>query len=378
MPDEKIWANSGDSHLDEPDDLFATFLPPALAERMPRSVKADDGRTETIYVDGQSFQRRIPRSITSLTDIDGNTGDAERAPGANDVNRRLHDLDREGVWAELVYPSIGIWMSSIRDPELLAAGCRAINEWAFEFQRRSLRHVPTATIPLLTVEHAVAEVERAADIGFKAAYLSVAPPTDEDWNDAMWEPLWSACEETGLVIGYHVGTEPHDASTFHGAYYRGPGGALLNYVETTYGGQRAATKMIATGVFDRHPSLKVIVSEGGATWGPFVADRLDEGYRQHASAVRPQLARLPSEYLYENVYASFQHDRSAVAANWAMGWRNVCWGSDYPHLEGTFGHTQKTLHELFDDVDAVTRRRITVGAFEELFPHVPPAPVSAG
>src|SRR5262245_12583843 len=234
-----IWANSGDSHLDEPDDLFATALPPALAERMPRSVKADDGRTETIHVDGQSFQRRIPRSVIALSDIEGNTLDDERAPGANDLNRRLHDLDREGIWAELVYPSIGIWMSSIRDPELLAAGCRAINDWAFEFQRRSLRHVPTATIPLLTVEHAVEEVERAADVGFKAAYLSVAPPRDEDWNDPMWEPLWSACEETGLVIGYHVGTEPHDASKFHGAYYRGPGGALLNYVEPTYGGTRA-------------------------------------------------------------------------------------------------------------------------------------------
>lgn len=49
-------------------------------------------------------------------------------------------------------------------------------------------------------------------------------------------------------------------------------------------------------------------------------------------------------------------------------------GSDYPHLEGTYGHTQKTLHELFDDVDETSRRRITVGAFEELFPHVPPAP----
>ncbi len=109
-----------------------------------------------------------------------------------------------------------------------------------------------------------------------------------------------------------------------------------------------------------------------------MADRLDEAYRQHASAVRPRLSRLPSEYLYENVYASFQHDRSAVAAVTAMGWRNVCWGSDYPHLEGTFGHTQKTLHELFDDVDAPTRERITRGAFEELFPHVPPAPASEG
>ena len=116
------------------------------------------------------------------------------------------------------------------------------------------------------------------------------------------------------------------------------------------------------------------MSEGGATWGPFLADRMDEGYRQHGFATRPKLSKLPSEYLYDQVYASFQHDRSAVQANTAMGWQNVMWGSDYPHLEGTFGHTQKTLHELFDDVDDAARRRITVGAFAELFPHVPPAP----
>ena len=63
-----------------------------------------------------------------------------------------------------------------------------------------------------------------------------------------------------------------------------------------------------------------------------------------------------------------------VKAMTAMGWRNVCWGSDYPHLEGTFGHTQKTLEELFGDIDPADRRRITVGAFQELFPHVPDAP----
>ncbi len=94
----------------------------------------------------------------------------------------------------------------------------------------------------------------------------------------------------------------------------------------------------------------MLVSEGGATWGPFLADRMDEAYRQHGAGVRPKLSKLPSAFLYEQVYASFQHDVSGRAANWAMGWKNVCWGSDYPHFEGTFGHTQKTLHELFDDV----------------------------
>jgi predicted TIM-barrel fold metal-dependent hydrolase len=371
----KIWANSGDSHLVEPDDLFTSSLPVSLAARMPRSEKDADGSHETLYIDGEVIRRRMPR-VTGLKDEQGLTV-IERAPGANDMKLRLVDLDHEGIWAELVYPSIGIWMSSIQDPQLLAAGCAAINDWALEYQRFNPRYVCTATIPLLDAPHAVAEIERCAALGYHAAYFSVTPALGvADWNDPMWEPVWAAIEATGLVIAFHIGTEAHDASTMHGAYFRGPGGALINYMETTYGGQRAITKMIASGVFDRYPGIRAIVSEGGATWGPFVADRLDEAYRQHSTMVRPQLRRLPSEYLYENVYASFQHDRSAVTAMTAMGWRNVCWGSDYPHIEGTFGHTQKTLHELFDGVDAASVRRMTVGAFAELFPHVPDAPAN--
>jgi predicted TIM-barrel fold metal-dependent hydrolase len=57
-----------------------------------------------------------------------------------------------------------------------------------------------------------------------------------------------------------------------------------------------------------------------------------------------------------------------------MGYKNVMFGSDYPHMEGTYGHTQDTLKELFDGVSDATRERITKGAFAELFPHVPPVP----
>jgi hypothetical protein len=58
-----------------------------------------------------------------------------------------------------------------------------------------------------------------------------------------------------------------------------------------------------------------------------------------------------------------------------MGWNNVTWGSDHPHFEGTFGHTQETLHDLFDGVDPAASHRIRIGVFEERFPHVPPVPV---
>jgi predicted TIM-barrel fold metal-dependent hydrolase len=144
----------------------------------------------------------------------------------------------------------------------------------------------------------------------------------------------------------------------------------MNYTNSTYSGQRAAMVMVASGALDRHPNLKFLVSEGGASWVPFLGDRMEEGYRQHSMFVKPLLSRSPKEILYSQVYCSFQHEVSAVATYTAMGYPNVLWGSDYPHLEGTFGHTQKTLHELFDDQAPEVTRRITRGTFEELFPHV--------
>ena len=383
----KIWANSGDSHIIEPLDLFEK-LPEHLRDRMPRSVKDPSGDFETIYIDGQEFRRELPKPTPgkerkSGIGINAHPTDAtadefiNRALGGNDPVKRLADLDEEGVWGEVIYPSLGIWAFNIRTPEVARVGAQALNEFALDFQSDSPRFVCCASIPLVDVDDAVAEIKRSSNAGFYAGFLPVRPPFGRpEWNDEEWDPMWAAFAETGMVIGFHIGTEPVDPAGRVGIYYRGRGGAVLNYVETTYGGQRAVTQVIACGALDRHPDLRVLVSEGGATWGPFIADRMDEGYRQHGAAVRPTLSKLPSQYLYEQVYASFQHDASAVAASSAMGWKNVMWGSDYPHFEGTFGHTQKTLHELFDGVNDEISQRIRIGAFQELFPHVPALPHS--
>jgi predicted TIM-barrel fold metal-dependent hydrolase len=382
----KLWANSGDSHYMEPPDLYDQ-LPEHLRDKMPKTTRDEARGVEVITVDGQSFERPIPSPRTPEQlmrnaarpledDVDEGEGQ-QRAPGAMDPELRLRDLDGEGIWAEAIYPSLGTWTFNIRTPEIVKEGCRISNDFFIEFQRKSPRYVVAASIPLLDVDDTVAEIRRAAGMGFKLGFFPVRPPMERPlWQDAEWSPVWEALEQNGMVLGFHIGTEPVDPTGRIGLYYRGPGGAVLNYVETTYGGQRAVSQLIACGALDRHPDLRILVSEGGATWGPFLADRMDEGYRQHGAAVRPRLSKLPSEYLYTQVYASFQHDRSAVAANTAMGWKNVMWGSDYPHYEGTYGHTQKTLHELFDDCSPEVSHRIRIGAFQELFPHVPAPPGS--
>jgi len=370
----KIWTHSGDSHFLEPPDIWHQILPEKEADRMPRTELIGENE-ELVSVDGKTFRRQLPKIAKAKSATGETIGEmSHRPPGARDVRLRLQDLDQEGVWGEVVYASIGLWCSLIEDRKLIRDAARAENEWLVsEIQGAAPdRLVCAALMPLLDAGDAVAEAKHAAEIGLKLISLPTGtPPGTRSWNDDMWEPLWAQCEEAGLVVGFHIGTDGGDQS----AMFRGPGGAILNYVETTYGGQRVANMMVSGGALDRHPDLKVLVSEGGATWVPFLGDRMNEAYRQHGMFVRPQLSRLPKEILYRQVYASFQHDETAPAAMWAMGFRNIMFGSDYPHLEGTFGHTQKTLHELFDDVAPEVRERITTGTFEELFPHVSSPPV---
>jgi predicted TIM-barrel fold metal-dependent hydrolase len=375
----------------EPPDLWTQRMPADLAARMPRSERIDE-RHEMLYVDGRTFKRRLQWN-PELTEEDliaaGQVARGRepgmraldffiRPPGAWDVALRLEDLDGEGIWAEIVYPSLGLWTGLIKDPHLYREGVKVFNDWLKEtFLDVTDRCVPAAEISTLSVEDAVAEATRVAEMGFKAINLPTLLDSDviQNWNFDIWEPLWATAEEAGLVLASHIGSEAKDPEGSGHQVFRGPGGAVLNYVETSFGGQRLAAMLVASGVLDRHPNLKLLVSEGGATWLPFVADRMEESYRQHGPWVLPKLSRHPSEIVREQVYASFQHDKSAVYANTAMGYKNVMWGADYPHMEGTFGHTQKTLHELFDDIDDAARDRITRGAFLELFPHVgePPA-----
>ena len=99
---EKIWANSGDSHFLEPPDLWRQILPPSLADRMPRAERIAEDE-EIVHVDGESFHRKLPK-IATRKGADGLTISelSSRPPGARDVTARMADLDREGVWAEVV------------------------------------------------------------------------------------------------------------------------------------------------------------------------------------------------------------------------------------------------------------------------------------
>src|ERR1700736_6211141 len=126
----KLWANSGDSHFLEPEGLWHEILPTALAARMPRSERVGDDE-EIVHIDGENIRRRLPKIATKRDRESGMTiGElVMRPPGARDLNARMADLDAEGIWAEVMYASLGLWENMIKDRELVRAAARAENEW---------------------------------------------------------------------------------------------------------------------------------------------------------------------------------------------------------------------------------------------------------
>ena len=97
---------------------------------------------------------------------------SSRPPGARDATARLKDLDQEGIWGEVVFPSLGMWNASFTTREVLREAIKVSNDWAAqEIMAASPRLVPTAQISQISIDDAVAELERCAAMGFKAVFL---------------------------------------------------------------------------------------------------------------------------------------------------------------------------------------------------------------
>ena len=267
-----------------------------------------------------------------------------RTTGHYDVHARLRDLDYDGVAAEVIFHgsqneepipfgTFVVFLPTSWDRELVAAGRHIYNQWLADFcSVEPERHAGLAQIPIWDVDAAVREVEWAARAGLRGVNFPAPAPDLVPYNDRSWEPLWSACEALAMPLTTHAGAgDP--------AQWSGPEALAVMSIES--GGwfsRRAMHQMIFGGVFERHPHLRLVLTEQPGDWWAYTLREMDSAYLAQLQSVREQVPRLPSEYCATNVSigASFLarfEARAAVDAGYAG---NVMWGSDYPHMEGTF------------------------------------------
>ena len=261
------------------------------------------------------------------------------------------------------------------DYEHRLAGIRAHNrwlvDWCGEFPER---RAGIGQIFLNDVDDAIADVRWIKEHNLRGGILLPNISPDVHWvkplYDPIYDPLWAVLEELEVPVNVHGGTGVPD----YGPY---PVSMLLYINEVPFYSQRPLVQFILSGIFERFPRLRFVVTESGCAWVPGLLDRLDKvlarirktgatgEIRYGAEHV---LARSATEYFHQNVWMGVSQPGPAdAAAREKIGLDRFMWGSDYPHDEGTYPYTREHLRALFHDTDPDELRRLLAGNVAELY-----------
>jgi predicted TIM-barrel fold metal-dependent hydrolase len=294
---------------------------------------ADTGRSRGRYVEHDASQ-----------DDELSPWRNQWAAGHHDPQARRRDMDAEGIAAEVIFhgsqndqpiPFQTSMLGAPDDPELYAAGIRIYNSWLAETCAAAPdRHVGLAHLPMWDIVLAADELRWAADAGLRGVNFPAPRTWLRPYNDRAWEPFWAAAEQCQMPLSTHSGAG--DPAVFQGPELV----ALMSLESGGWFSRRAAHLLIFGGVFERHPDLKLVLTEQPGEWWPYLVNELDSVHIATASdgPLARQVPKRPSEYLHHNVFigASFLSRAEAQGAVRGQYEDRLMWGSDYPHMESTW------------------------------------------
>ena len=344
----KPFVFSADGHIVEPAELYMEGLPPALRPQGIH-VRVEDG-FRFVMAGSKVMSKSAINKPPPKLDEKGEVFGRSNRLGVREIPGRLIDMQEEGIDAEIVFPSQGLFIYLLDDPDAELASARLYNDWHADFFKDHTEiFVRCGILPVRDFKNTVAEIKRLAGIGFTSAMLPSLIETNSGlplYNDEAWDPVFEAAQQAGMVLVLHTGTGREDVRG-----QKGPGGAVINYTIQMCDGMHSVMHMVAGGVLDRFPGAKVACIESGASWLAALAERMDEVYDTHAMFVRPKLSLTPCEIIARQVACSFQYDRACIMARSVTTPKPLMWGADYPHHEGTFGCTRDVIAHLFDGID---------------------------
>jgi predicted TIM-barrel fold metal-dependent hydrolase len=254
-------------------------------------------------------------------------------PGSSLSDMQAHVLDPMGTGIAICNVLHGA--QALMSEDLSAAFCRGVNNWvAAEWLDRDPRLRASILVPQHSGELAAEEIERMAGDRRFVQVLMLAMAELPLGRRQTW-PIYRAAEKHGLPIGIHAG------STFrHPPSAGGWGSTLLeDYVSYAQGFAGALNSLLAEGVFQKFPDLKVVLIESGVTWLPASMWRINKTWRGVRSEV-PWLNKLPADIIRERVRLTAQPlDTPPDAAGLAtvleqLGSEDMLlFASDYPHWQ---------------------------------------------
>jgi predicted TIM-barrel fold metal-dependent hydrolase len=288
-------------------------------------------------------------------------------PGSDPDFAREQLLDEYGISAAFLNLLNG-GIGGHEPSELGIVMARGLNECMRDhWLANDPRWYGAITIPLERPDEAQKEIARCAEENVKWAQVMMSSRTDRPIGNPSYWPIFEAATHFDLPVAFHVGINRSSQLTacgFPNYYYEDHVGfAQQNF--------SLVPSLIFEGVFDRFPTLKIVLVELGWSWAAPFAWRLDASWRVLREEVA-HLERKPSEYLREHFWFTSQPAEEPERPEWfdqvyeqfeSLGFEDrLMFSSDYPHWD--FDSPDEVLPP---DMPRETKAKILAGNASKLY-----------
>jgi predicted TIM-barrel fold metal-dependent hydrolase len=342
-----------DDHVVEPPTMFDAHVPAKYKDQAPKNQKNEWGHDVWTF-QGQAMGTVGLNAVVTWPKEEWGldpTGFAEMRPGAYDIHERVRDMNRNGIFQSMCFPSFagfsGRYFQQAPDQELALMMLSAYNDWHIDEWCAAYpgRFIPLAIVPVWDQKAMVAEVRRVAAKGCRAITMPELPhiqglPSYHDLE--YWGPLFDVCSELGVVMCLHIGQG-------FAAINMAPGAPIDNMIIlATQVSTLAAQDLLWGGAFFKYPDLKVAWSEAGIGWIPFYLDRCDRHYTNQIWLGHDFKGKLPSDIFREHSLACYVTDPTALKVRHEIGMDIIAWECDYPHSDSIWPDAPEFLINEFN------------------------------
>ena len=364
MNKEDMILISVDDHVIEPPDTFEGRVPKKFAEDAPKVVDQDDGSQIWVYAG-------IARPQIGINAVAGRPKEeygmepssySDMRPGAYDIHERIKDMDAGGILGSMCFPSMarfcGQFFAEAKDKQLAKAVVEAYNDWHMEDWAGSYpgRMIPLAIPMMWDAQLSADEVRRVAKKGAKAVTFAENPALLglPSLHSAYWDPFWAACNDEGVLVCMHIGSSSHTPVTAPDAPID------VTFVLSPINIVSAASDVLFSPILRKFSDIKVVLSEGGIGWVPYLLERMDYVYDRHHAWTGSDFGdRKPSEVFQERFLTCFVDDAFGIEVRHHLDLENTMWECDYPHSDSIWPNAPEILEGRLKGVDDETVNKIT-------------------
>ena len=394
------WFVSVDDHLIEPADLWSKRVPAKYRDVAPHFV-TEGGDEFWVYEDrqivttglnagaGKSREEFSPEPITY----------DDMREGCYEPAARVADMDQGFVLASLLFPSFPRYCGQVfheaKDKDLALTCVQAWNDFILDELAGAYpgRFIPMMIIPLWDPIAAAKEIEHTAALGGKSIAFSENPTKLglPSIHTDFWDPVLSACNDTGYVLSMHVGSSSNLIRT-------SPDMPTLAFMAYSAAANQAGTLLdwLFSGNFVRFPNIKIALSEGSIGWMPYFLERAEQVIdKQRFWASRFDIDMNASHergeekgeakfdldtdirrLFKDHVFGTFIEDHAGLRLLDIIGEDNVMLECDYPHSDSTWPETVTLANKWLGHLPEDVQHKITVGNAARVYDFTPADPAT--